>query len=221
MSALKDRLDSIEERIQGACQRAGRQRSAVQLIAVSKRQPDSLLEEAASFGVQHFGENYVQELHRKQKLLSKANFHLIGPLQSNKAKFAVDSYLIHALSSLKAARALDRLASAETISALLQVNIGEEESKAGLETGDVEAFIEQCRSLERLRIKGLMCIPPRGQGPKYFTQLREFRDQLQRATGFSLPELSMGMSADFEQAIEAGATLIRVGTGIFGPRQQV
>lgn len=222
MTDVAGHLARVRAKIEAACASAGRDPSEVTLVAVSKRQPDERLLAAYEAGQRDFGENYVQELERKRALLPPdARWHQIGHVQSNKAKKAAASAdLVHTLDSAKLARALDRGASAagRRLEALIEVNLAGEAQKAGIAPGDVAGLLEACAELEALRITGLMCIPPAGDGPRWFGPLRELRERL-RAGGFEgLHTLSMGMSADFEAAIDSGATLVRVGTAVFGAR---
>lgn len=216
---VAERLASIRARVDRACREAGRSTDEVQLIAVSKRQPDERLEEAFAVGQRDFGENYVQELVRKKALFPQARFHLIGHLQTNKAKKALDASLVHTVDSEKVARALARhLASEARLEVLFEVNLAQEAQKAGLAPESVEVLLEALRDEPRLIPKGLMCIPPADDGRRWFAALRGLAEDLRARTGLELPELSMGMSADFEAAILEGSTLVRVGTAIFGPR---
>lgn len=219
MSTLQTRLDDIQARVEGAAKASGRDKDSVRLIAVSKRQPDELLHEAWRAGQRDFGENYVQELVRKQALLPEARFHLIGHLQTNKAKKAASAAWIHTVDSEKVAKALARGLPPETsLSVLIEVNIAEESQKSGVTVGEVEPLLVGLRSLSQLHLAGLMCIPPAVDGRRWFAKLRVLAERMRQNTGLALPELSMGMSSDFEDAILEGATMVRVGTAIFGVR---
>ncbi len=179
---------------------------------------------ALAAGVAVLGENRVQEARDKIRLLPPASWHLIGHLQTNKAKLAVDLFeLIHSLDSLRLAGELDRQGrlAGKTVRCLVEVNVGDEAQKTGVPPGEVGRLLEAARTLPALRIEGLMAVPPflpdaRDVRP-YFRRLRELRDRL-TGEGHALAELSMGMSHDFEEAIQEGATLVRIGTAIFGPR---
>ena len=219
MLSISENLSSVKARIADACARAGRAPTDVTLIAVSKRQPDERLMAAYEAGQRDFGENYVQELVRKRELLpSDARWHLIGHLQTNKARFAVGSHLIHTVDSERVARALQKAASAADVvqDVLVEVNLAGEESKAGIMPLDVPGLVERVESHGHLRLKGLMCIPPVDEGRKYFSALRTMREKVLPSSPSA--HLSMGMSSDYEDAIVEGATLVRVGTAIFGPR---
>ncbi|MCA9550868.1 MAG: YggS family pyridoxal phosphate-dependent enzyme [Myxococcales bacterium] len=221
MSTLAERLAAVQAQVAAACRAAGRDPAEVCLVAVSKRQPDALLLEAYAAGQRDFGENYVQEMLRKQPLLPPdARWHLIGHVQSNKAKAAATAHLLHTLDSEKLARALARAAEAEgrRLDVLVEVNLAHEDQKAGVDPEGVEALIEVAQATGWLEVQGLMCIPPEGEGPRYFPELRRLRDDLVERLKRPLPILSMGMSGDFEAAIAAGATVVRVGTAIFGAR---
>lgn len=221
MSTLAERLAAVQAQVAEACRAAGRDPAEVCLVAVSKRQPDALLLEAYAAGQRDFGENYVQEMLRKQPLLPPdARWHLIGHVQSNKAKAAATAHLLHTLDSEKLAKGLARAAEAEgrRLDVLVEVNLADEDQKAGVDPEGVEALIEVAQATGWLEVQGLMCIPPEGEGPRYFPELRRLRDELVERLKRPLPILSMGMSGDFEAAIGAGATVVRVGTAIFGAR---
>ena len=211
---IAERLRAIEARIDDACATAGRPRSEVRLVAVSKSQPDAQVIEAYQAGQRIFGENYVQELERHAALFpaGSVEWHVIGHLQTNKAKRAGElAQLIHSVDSAKLARALKGRA------VLIEVNIGGEEAKAGVAPDAVEALITAIRS--DTEVRGLMCIPPPDDEPRrWFAALRALRDRLRESTGLRLPDLSMGMSGDFEEAILEGATWVRVGTALLGER---
>ncbi len=212
-------IDDIKSRIAAAEKAAGRSAGSVSLIAVSKVQPAARVEAVLNAGQRVFGENYVQETQRKwpdwRKRFGGIDLHMIGPLQSNKVKAAVQMFdAIHTLDRMSLARKL-AVQIAETgrnPQLFIQVNTGEEPQKAGVGAGDLPAFLESCRELG-LSPQGLMCIPPEAEDPvPHFRKLRG----LAKAQGLSL--LSMGMSADFEIAIAEGATHVRVGSSIFGQR---
>jgi pyridoxal phosphate enzyme (YggS family) len=227
---IEARLRAIETRIDAACQRAGRARSEVTLVGASKVQPPAALEAAFAAGLRVFGENRVQEAEAKAPGLPAAiDWHLIGPLQSNKARRAVDIFsTIHSIDRLKVARVVERVAGEAGVerTGLLEINLAGEASKHGFAP---EALTAQCQAelaaLEHLQIVGLMAIPPVGESAEdsrpWFRRLRQLRDAI--SEGDELPHwrgaLSMGMSQDFEVAIEEGATYVRVGTELFGPRR--
>ncbi len=225
VESIRDRLRRVQERIQIAAARAGREASAIRLVAVSKMVPAESIRQALDAGVSILGENRVQEAREKITALpGVAEWHLVGHLQTNKAKLAVQLFeVIHSVDSLKLAQALDRHGqqTGKTVRCLIEVNLGGEESKSGSTEEAVRPLLEGGRVLPRLRIEGLMAIPPLLPDPEqsrpFFRRLRNLRDKLE-ADGFQLAELSMGMSHDFEVAVEEGATLVRIGTAIFGPR---
>jgi PLP dependent protein len=226
-------LEEINRRIAAACERAGRQASEITLVAVSKTVPAARIREAIEAGVRTLGESRVQEAAVKipeLKLLSaelKVEWHLIGHLQSNKARRAVELFdAVHSVDSVKLAERLDSVAaqSGKRLPIFIEVNLGGEESKTGAMPGEVLPLCEQIGKLQRLELKGLMAVPPFSDNPEnarpFFRHLRRLRDEARRsgAVGSQFNDLSMGMSDDFEIAIEEGATFIRVGTAIFGPR---
>jgi PLP dependent protein len=225
---LQANLDAIRRQIAETCRRCGRDPASVGLVAVSKRQPAAAVLEAAAAGQRMFGENYVQELLAKQQEVPAAlDWHFIGALQSNKVKYLQGKVgLIHSV---------DRLGLAEEISRqwgkaggcaeiLIEVHLGEEASKAGVAPGELEALVRRIAPLPHLRIRGLMALPPYLEDPEavrpYFRRLRQLAEELNALNlpGVAMEELSMGMSHDFAVAIEEGATLVRVGTAIFGAR---
>lgn len=226
MSTLRDRLMEIKLRLSAAALRSARSVSSVQLVAVSKSHPPELLREALGAGVEIFGENRIQEARIKVPLLPKsARWHFIGHLQSNKVRQALPLFeLLHGVDSLGIATEINRVASELGMypRVLLEVNVAGEGSKFGFTPDALGAQIEALLGLGRIEIAGLMTIPPPSLDPEhsrqYFLRLRELRDKMSRETGVVLPELSMGMSADFEVAIEEGATMVRVGSALFGER---
>ena len=211
---VKEGLAQVREKIARACEKAGRPLTSVQLVAVSKLQPAEKLREAAEAGQRAFGENYAQELRDKVAALPGFEWHFLGALQTNKVKLVAGrAALIHTCDRLALAQEISRRAPAEGQRVLLEVNVGNEPQKAGVSPDDAPALLEQVRALKGLRCEGLMCIPPAEGDPRpHFRALREL------AVRLHLSELSMGMSADYEIAIEEGATLVRVGTAIFGER---
>lgn len=217
--SIRDNLIAVERRIVGACVRAGRERDEVTLVAVSKTKPAEMIDEAIAAGVTNVGENRVQEARDKQPLVrGTARWHLIGHLQSNKAKDAVRFFdVIQSVDSAALAEKIARAAASagKVQDVLLEVNIGNEPQKSGALPADVAALAKDVRALDALRLRGLMAIPPAGdpeETRRWFRELRAMRDTL------GLAELSMGMTDDFEVAIEEGATIVRVGRAIFGER---
>ena len=227
---MKERLDRINKRIAEAANGCGRNPETVRLVAVSKTVDADRVAEAIDAGAAIVGENYIQEARDKFSTLYERSvqWHFIGHLQSNKAKYAVRMFdLIHSVESFKLAKALDKEArkNGKVQDILIQVNISREETKSGIaETGAVE-LIAQISGLENLRVKGLMTMPPFFDAPElarpFFRQLALLRDRIveRNIPGVSMQELSMGMTGDFEVAIQEGATLVRIGTAIFGARQ--
>jgi len=225
---LRERLEQVESRIADAARRSGRRREDITLIAVTKIFPASLIREAYALGVRHFGENYVQEFEGKFPEVShlpEARFHLVGHLQSNKAKRAVQ--LFDAIDTVDSARLARRLEEAplelhrragSSTQVMIEVKLSEEEGKSGARPEDLPALVEVLGNARQLELTGLMTMPPWSQDPQpsrpYFRRLRELAER------FRLPHLSMGMSHDLEVAIEEGATQVRVGTALFGPRKE-
>ena len=220
---FEERLEWVEKRIAEACEKARRPRESVTLLAVSKTKPAAAVREAAECGLRLFGENKVQEAQTKISMCpSGLEWHLIGHLQSNKAKAAANLFqMIHSVDSLKLLQALDAHA-ASTLPVLLQVNVSGEASKSGMKPEEVAEVINAANQMGKCEVHGLMTIPPFTSDPEkartHFRALRELRDQLQEETGTPLPELSMGMSHDLEIAIEEGSTWVRIGTDLFGAR---
>ncbi len=221
------RRSHVLEAVAAAALRVGRSPDEVTLVAVSKFQPAAAVAALADAGQIDFGENYVQEsLAKQEELVDRAlHWHFIGRLQSNKARHACGRFsLVHTVDSLKLAHALHHQAHNVGFvqSILLQVNIGCEEQKAGIAHEELETLALECVACPGLELQGLMCMPPLCADPEevrpYFRRMRLLREMLEQRLGFALPHLSMGMSADYEQAVEEGATLIRVGTALFGPR---
>lgn len=223
---LSERISSIFKKITYAALRTGRNPESIKLVAVTKSQPIDKIIEAADLGLRIFGENRVQEAKEKIEKIKGFNleWHMIGHLQTNKVKDAVRLFtLIHSVDSEKLAITIDK--EAEKINkiqrVLVQVKLSEEESKYGVDEEEVENLIEVLGKLKNIKVEGLMTIPPYFENPEdvrpFFKRLRQIRDTLSH-TYPSLRELSMGMSHDFEIAIEEGATLIRIGTALFGQR---
>jgi pyridoxal phosphate enzyme (YggS family) len=232
---IAGRLARVRSRVDEACGRAGRPAGSVTLVGVSKTQPAAAIAEAVQAGLGVFGENRVQEGLAKSRELppgmsSGIAWHLIGPLQSNKVRAALDLFhTIHSVDRSSIAEAIDREAGARglAVSGFLEVNLGGEASKHGFPADGLAGAVRPLAGLRHLRIAGLMAIPPQGSSPEdsrpWFRRLRELRDELAgRAEWEGFPGwLSMGMSDDFEVAVEEGATHVRVGTALFGPRQIV
>ncbi len=218
-----ERLNQVEQRIAAACEKAGRSRDSVRLLAVSKTKPPAAVREAVACGLRMFGENKVQEAQSKIPMCpSGLEWHLIGHLQSNKAKIAAQYFqMVHSVDSLKLLQALESHAG-RTLPVLLQVNISGESAKFGMKPEDVSDVIDAANQMQKCEVHGLMTIPPFSPDPektrKHFSSLRALRDQLQEETGTPLPELSMGMSHDLEVAIQEGSTWVRIGTDLFGKR---
>ena len=217
--SVAEGLAQVRARIAAACARAGRDPAGVELVAVSKLQPEALIQEAHQAGQRTFGENYAQELRDKAQHLSALQglrWHFIGPLQANKAKYVARSaHVFHAVDRLEIAAELSRRRQGEPLEVLVQVWSGEE-TKSGVSPEEAPALVEQVRALPGLRLTGLMAMPPLAEDPErvrpHFRALRALARKL------GLAQLSMGTTADFEVAIEEGATLVRVGTAIFGAR---
>jgi len=225
--SLTDNLDSIQQRIRAACERAGREPSSVTLLAVSKTHPAEVIADAVRLGVVHFGENKVQEAKAKiPNCPGKARWHFIGHLQSNKCRDAVELFeMIESVDSLALAQEINKRAdqAGKTMPVLLEINVAGEASKFGYQPEQMLAELKQLNALPRLEIHGLMAVPPytpvAEHSRSYFKTLSELKQQAERLLGAPLPHLSMGMSGDFEVAIEEGATIVRVGTALFGERE--
>ena len=225
---LKENLTQVEEKIDAACRRAGRDRSEVTLIAVSKTKPVSTLKEAYDLGVRVFGENKVQELVEKYEALPEdIHWHLIGHLQRNKVKYIIDkAELIHSVDSLRLARTISEEAQKHqcTVHILLEVNVAEEESKFGMTVEEAPKLAEEIAALPNIQIEGLMTIAPFVENPEenrpVFQKLRKLSVDIRakNINNVTMAVLSMGMTNDYEVAIEEGATMVRVGTAIFGER---
>lgn len=225
---LKENLENVEEKIQEACRRSGRKREDITLIAVSKTKPIETLQHAYDLGVRVFGENKVQELSEKYDALpDDIHWHMIGHLQRNKIKYIIGkTELIHSVDSLRLAEAIEKEAAKRNLTAdvLMEVNIAQEESKFGLLPEEVDEFIEKVQKLPHLQVKGLMTIAPFVENPEenreVFAQLKKLSVDIatKNAHNITMSILSMGMTNDYQIAIEEGATMIRVGTGIFGAR---
>src|SRR5256885_1023821 len=224
--SLAENLASIRRRMAAACARAGRDPASVTLLAVSKGMPPDTVREAAEAGLTLFGENRVQEGRAKIPLCpGRLRWHLIGHLQSNKCRDAVQSFeMIQSVDSIDLAREIQKWADkqAKTMPVLLEVNLAGESTKFGFKPDQVLAQLESVNALPRLEIQGLMTVAPWTQTPDrvrpIFRQLRELKEGCEARLGAPLPHLSMGMSGDFEVAIEEGSTVVRLGTALFGPR---
>ena len=225
---LKDQLQEVEKRIQAACDRAGKKSEEVTLIAVSKTKPVETLQEAYDLGVRIFGENKVQELTAKYEALPKdIHWHMIGHLQTNKVKYIIDkAELIHSVDSLKLAETIEKEAAKHDLIAdiLVEVNVAEEESKFGMKMEEVIPFVEKVSAFPHVRVRGLMTIAPFVEDPEenrsIFADLHKLYIDIKKKNhdNDTVSVLSMGMTNDYEVAIEEGATMVRVGTGIFGAR---
>jgi pyridoxal phosphate enzyme (YggS family) len=228
MGTVADNLNAVQERIAKAAARVGRDPAAVTLVAVTKTMPVERIREAIDAGHRVFGENRVQEAQAKvPELDSAARWHLIGHLQRNKVKFVCDLFqMIESVDSLSLAQELSARAARQDVvmPILIQVNIGDETTKSGVEVPEALALVQQIAGLPHVAVKGLMCVPPAvdiaEHARPYFVQLRTLAEQIAgaRLPNVAMTELSMGMSHDFEVAIEEGATMVRVGSAIFGAR---
>jgi hypothetical protein len=219
----------VKKRIQMAADASQRPMTSIRLVAVSKTMSADVVKEAIEAGVTDLGENYIQEAKDKVNTLATypVTWHFIGHLQSNKAKYAVRLFdIIHSVDSLKLAKELDKYAgkNGKIQTILIQVNVAKEDSKSGVYIEDTLRLVRDVSRLENLSVKGLMTMPPFFNAPAkvrpYFAALRNLRDQIQKQAipNISMEELSMGMTGDFEAAIEEGATMVRIGTAIFGER---
>lgn len=225
---IKENLNTVQENIRNACARAGRKEEEVTLIAVSKTKPVSMLEEAYASGVRDFGENKVQELVDKAgQLPEDIRWHMIGHLQRNKVKYIIDkAYLIHSVDSLRLAEEISKEAVKHGVTAniLIEVNVAGEESKFGVSPEDAPALIQEISGLPAIQVRGLMTIAPFVEKAEdnriIFNALRKLYVDISRKNidNVHMDFLSMGMTGDYEVAVEEGATFVRVGTGIFGER---
>ena len=225
---LVNNYNHVLNQVNAACENVNRNKDEVTLIAVSKTKPGSDIQELYDYGVRDFGENKVQELTSKYEELPKdIRWHLIGHLQTNKVKYIVDKvYMIHSVDSVKLAREIEKEAAKKNVNVniLVQVNVANEDTKFGLDNSEVIKIVEEIATLPHLRIKGLMTIAPfvddGEENRKYFNELKELSVDIKAKNidNVCMDMLSMGMSGDFETAIEEGATHVRVGTSIFGVR---
>jgi PLP dependent protein len=224
--SLPDNLISIQQRIRAACARAGRDAASVTLLAVSKTHPPETIQAAVNCGLLHFGENKIQEARAKIPLSpGKARWQFIGHLQSNKVREAVELFeMIQSVDRLDLAREISKRAvqAAKTMPVLLEVNVAGEASKFGYRPEQLLAELSELAALPKIEVQGLMAIPPFSPLPEktrpHFQRLGRLKIEAEKITGFPLPHLSMGMSGDFEVAIEEGATIVRIGTALFGER---
>ena len=225
---LKENLEYVESRIREACERSGREREEVTLIAVSKTKPVSVLKEAYDLGVRVFGENKVQELADKYEELPKdIRWHMIGHLQRNKVKYIIDKVeLIHSVDSLRLAETIEKEAAKHNITAniLIEVNVAKEESKFGLMPEELDEFVSEVAKFPHIQVQGLMTIAPFVDDPEenrgIFQRLRKLSVDIaaKNVDNITMRILSMGMTNDYTVAVEEGAAMVRVGTGIFGAR---
>lgn len=232
---IKESIDRVRERIAAACWRAGRKPEDIKLVAVSKTVPAERIRQAYDAGLRHFGENRIQEAEAKRAALSdlSATWHLVGHLQSNKAKLARELFhWVQSVDSFRIAQKLDQAAACigekpvrhGGLPVLIQVNLGEEPTKFGCPEKEVLPLAEQISQLQTLELRGLMVLPPFSEDPEsmrpFFHRLKELAGKVaaRNLPNVTMQELSMGMSHDFEVAIEEGATIIRIGTALFGPR---
>ena len=226
--SIAENLKRVQDKIADAAIKSGRAPESVKLVGVTKTVGLERIDEAVSAGLKVLGENYVQEARNKvDQFGEQVSWHFIGRLQTNKAKYAVKLFnVIETVDSIKLAAELNRRAQplGRVIQVLIQVNLAAERTKGGIEPCECLALLRQICKLEHLRVRGLMTMPPFFNNPErarpYFTNLRELSEEIAAAglEGVEMAELSMGMSGDFETAIEEGATLVRVGTAIFGER---
>jgi len=228
MSMVVENLAEVEKHVQEACDRTGRSRDEVTLIAVSKTKPVSMIEELLPGGTRDFGENKVQELCEKYEVLPRdIRWHLIGHLQRNKVKYIVDkAYLVHSVDSLRLAETISEegVKKGVTVPVLIEVNVAGEESKFGVTPEETEALVREIAKLPAIRVRGLMTIAPYVENPEdnrvHFSRLKQLSVDIGKKNidNVSMNVLSMGMTGDYQVAIEEGATMVRVGTGIFGER---
>lgn len=226
--SIRENIQRINENVEAACKRAGRNRDDVLLLAVSKTMTVPVIKEAVACGMTSLGENKVQEIMDKYEPMGEGiDWHLIGHLQTNKVKYIIDKVkMIHSVESLKLAEEINKRAQQKGIVAnvLIEINIGNEESKFGVAPEEAENLIRQISTLSNICVKGLMTVAPFVENPEenrdYFRKMRQLLVDInsKKIDNVSMDELSMGMTGDYEVAIEEGATIVRVGTGIFGKR---
>ena len=225
---LKENLDKVNENIKKACETAGRNPKEVTLVAVSKTKPLSDIEELLTYGVEEYGENKVQELCDKYENISRpVNWHLIGHLQTNKVKYIVDkACLIHSVDSIHLAEEIEKQAAKKNlvVNILIQVNIAHEDTKFGIDETNIYEIIDKIKDFKHIKIKGLMTIAPFVENPEenriHFKKMKQLLLDIKSKNidNIDMNILSMGMTNDYMVAIEEGATMVRVGTGIFGER---
>jgi PLP dependent protein len=228
MTSIVENLERVREQIAGAAAKVGRAADEIELVAIAKTHPAEKVREAIDAGQALFGESRVQEARAKiPELPSNLRWHFVGHLQKNKIRHALPLFeMIHSVDSLGLAQDINRIAEEQGMHprVLLEVNVGGEGSKFGFKSETLRAEMESLLALPRLSILGLMTIPPLAEEPeasrKYFVQLRKLRDRLQTEFHVDLAQLSMGMTEDFAVAVEEGATLVRVGTAVFGERSK-
>ena len=228
MKTIKQNIQIVEEKITAAAERAGRKREDVLLLAVSKTKPVEVIREAVACGLTSLGENKVQEIMEKYEPMGDGvHWHLIGHLQTNKVKYIIDKVdMIHSVENLRLAEEINKRAAAKSLvmDVLVEVNMAEEESKFGIQPERVEEFLRQIAPLPHIRVRGLMTVAPFVENPEenrvYFRKMRELLVDMnqKKIDNINMDVLSMGMTGDYEVAIEEGATIVRVGTGIFGER---
>jgi len=227
--SVKENFEKIVEIVKSSAQKSGRKFEDITILGASKTQPPEKLLEAYEAGLRYFGENKVQEGTKKIDLLKdkmpEAHWHLIGGLQTNKAKYAVKYFeMVHSLDRESLADELDKRAKKieKVQDVLIEVNIGEEDTKHGVHPDNLKRLFEYVLTKENLKVLGLMCIPPYSENKEssrpYFAKLRQIKEELEKEFNVNLPHLSMGMSNDFDVAIEEGATIVRIGTLLFGER---
>jgi len=223
MIDIAENIQAVKERIAEAAKRAGRSPQEVKMVAVTKTHSVETVRAAYEAGHRIFGENYAQELETKAgELPSDIEWHFIGTLQRNKVKKVLPlARTIQSVDRMSLAREIDKRAT-QPAQILVEVNLAEEDTKSGTSANEAAKLVEDVVALPGIKVLGLMTMPPFFDDPDrarpYFSELRELRDRIESSTGLSLPELSMGMTGDFEAAVEEGATIVRVGTAIFGPR---
>jgi pyridoxal phosphate enzyme (YggS family) len=228
MSSITENLERVRDQIAKAAANSGRSTNEVELVAITKTHPAEKVREAIEAGQTLFGESRVQEARAKiPELSSNVRWHFVGHLQKNKVRQGLPLFeMIHSVDSLALAQDINRIAEEEGLypRVLLEVNVAGEGSKFGFAPADLHRQMEALLALSRLSIEGLMCIPPLAaeseDSRKFFVQVRELRDSLEKEFNMKLPQLSMGMTQDFPIGVEEGATLVRVGTAIFGERER-
>lgn len=227
MSSIADRLAEVQGKVDEATRRSGRGEGAANLLVVSKTWPTDTVREVVDAGQLLFGENKLQEGEVKVPALpDNLEWHFIGTLQRNKVRKTLPLFhVVHSISSMKLARFTDRVAGELELKPkiFLELNLAGEDSKHGFTIEELRSALDEICAFQNVDFQGLMCIPPKVDSPEearpWFTQLREFQEDLRMRSGLALPEISMGMSGDYEVAIEEGSTIVRVGSAIFGPRQ--